>query len=123
MLQFGDKLRKLRQAQSFSLDRLASEAGVSRTYLWKLERTPDANPSLKLLRKLAGALGTTVGDLATDADAKMPALPASLLDCQEAYSLALADSADLARIRFRGGHPAEKDDWYALFLLLRGCCT
>ncbi len=64
MSQFGDYLRELRQAQGLSLDDLASTAGISRTYLWKLERKPSVNPSLNRLRKLAAALGTTVGDLA-----------------------------------------------------------
>ncbi len=118
--QFGDHLRGLRQAQGFSLDDLASKAGISRAYLWKLERLPDANPSLKLLRKLADALGTTVGDLAIGPGELLPAIPASLMKCQETYGLMPADSADLARIRFRGGHPTDKDDWYALFLLLKG---
>ncbi len=120
MSRFGDHLRKLRQAQGLSLDDLASATGISRAYLWKLERKPDVNPSLDRLRKLAGALGTTVGDLAVDTnDSEVPHAPASLLECQKAYDLTPEDLADLARIRFRGGHPTNKDDWYALYLQLK----
>ena len=120
MIRFGDHLRKLRQAQSFSLDDLASATGISRAYLWKLERKPNVNPSLDCLQKLASALGTTVGDLAVDKNtAEVPQVPASLLECQKAYDLTAEDLADLARIRFRGGHPTDKDDWYALYLQLK----
>jgi transcriptional regulator with XRE-family HTH domain len=120
MSRLGDHLRKLRKTQGFSLDDLASKTEISRSYLWKLERKPDVNPSLDLLQKLADALGTTVGDLAVDSDAgEAPAVPASLLECQEAYGLTPADLVDLARIRFRGDHPTDKDDWYALFLQLK----
>lgn len=121
MARFGDHLRKLRQAQGLSLDDLASATGISRAYLWKLERKPNVNPSLDYLQKLATTLGTTVGDLAvaTSDDLEVPSVPRSLLECQEAYGMSPEDLKDLARIRFRGGHPTKKDDWYALYLQLK----
>jgi len=66
MSRFGDYLRELRKRQGFSLDDLAAETRISRTYLWKLEKNPDVNPSIKLLQRLAGPLDTTVGYLAQE---------------------------------------------------------
>ncbi|HVR70280.1 MAG TPA: helix-turn-helix transcriptional regulator [Vicinamibacteria bacterium] len=119
----GERLRELRVRRGLSLDDLAAAAGISRAYLWKLEKKPDSNPSLELLEKLANGLGTTVGRLlpggVSSGDQRDVALPPSLVECQKQYRLKVEDVQDLARINFRGGHPVEADDWYQLFLTLR----
>lgn len=119
---FGQRLRNLRKKRGLSLDDLAAKAGVSRAYLWKLEKKPDSNPSLELIAKLAEGLGTTVGrllpgivDYAAEGDVEVPS---SLAECQAKYTLPLQDVQDLARINFRGGHPLKPDDWYQLYLTL-----
>lgn len=66
MAGFGERLRALRAAKGWSLDQLASETGISRAYLWKLEKKPGGNPSLKRMGVLAEALDATVGQLAGD---------------------------------------------------------
>lgn len=121
MSEFGDRLRRFREAKGWSLDQLGSETGISRAYLWKLERKEGVNPGLDVLKRLARALGTTVGDLAADAPAEVdaPEIPASLVACQAKYQLSDDKVADLAGIRFRGGHPQDPDDWYELYLQLR----
>ena len=83
------------------------------------EDHPTVNPSLDLLHKLAEALDTTVADLAVPASFEAPEIPPSLRACQEQHSLPDDEIADLARIRFRGGHPTNKDDWYLLYLQLK----
>lgn len=121
MSDFGDRLRHFRTARDWSLDQLASETGISRAYIWKLERKEGVNPGLDVLKRLARALGTTVGDLAaeTPLEAETPEIPASLAACRDRYELSDEEVADLARIRFRGGHPQEADDWYQLYLHLK----
>ena len=122
MIGFGDRLRQFRQAKGLSLDKLASETGISRAYLWKLERKANVNPSIDLIEKLAEALGTTIGDLAVDATTKpreAQEIPDSLRIAQAEYGLSNQDVGDLARIRFRGGHPTDPEDWYLLYLQLK----
>lgn len=52
----GQRLRDLRQLRGLSLDRLAILSGVSKGYLWKLEKKLNPNPSLSTLVRLAKAL-------------------------------------------------------------------
>ncbi len=119
---FGQRLRDLRKDRGLSLDDLAAKAGVSRAYLWKLEKKPDSNPSLELIEKLAEGLGTTIGRLLPGVveygDEGDVEVPSSLAECQAQYQLTFEDVQDLARINFRGGHPLNADEWYQLYLTL-----
>ena len=38
-MSLAEKIRKLREAKELSLDDLADKAGISKTYLWELERS------------------------------------------------------------------------------------
>lgn len=117
---FGERLRTLRQAKGYSLDELAEETGISRAYLWKLEKKPNSNPSLDRLDRLAEALETSVGELAGSSEAvSAHEIPPSLQECKARYQLTAEDVNDLAKIRFRGGQPSSPDDWYLLYLQLK----
>ena len=60
----GDRLRRLRRARGQSLDALASLSGISRAYLWKLEKSHALNPGIQTLRALAPPLQCRPGYLA-----------------------------------------------------------
>ena len=59
---FGAHVRALRLAHGLSQEEVAHLAGIHVTYLSGVERGV-RNPSLKNIRKLAGALGVGVGEL------------------------------------------------------------
>lgn len=59
---FGDHIRSLRLARGLSQEEVAHSAGIHVTYLSGVERGV-RNPSLKNLRRIAGALGLGVGEL------------------------------------------------------------
>lgn len=59
---FGRAVRRGRKRLSLSQEALAERAGLHRTYVADIERGR-RNPTLKILRKLAGALKTPVGEL------------------------------------------------------------
>lgn len=65
--QFGAVLRRRREAAGRSQEGLAAAAGLHRTYVSMLERG-ERMPSILVARKLAGALGTTMGDLLGEVD-------------------------------------------------------
>ena len=66
----GDKIRRLRQAVPYSLDRLAEETEISKSYLWELENRDTANPTLEIVTKLAAKLGVTREFLLDDGQAE-----------------------------------------------------
>ncbi len=55
-------LRRLRVARKLSQESLAVDAGVDVSYLSRLESGKE-NPSIRLIERLATALGATFGDM------------------------------------------------------------
>ena len=53
----GEKLRELRKARGLTLERLADQASLSKSYLWELENRESQRPSAEKLAALADALG------------------------------------------------------------------
>ena len=79
----GENIKRIRKTKKRSMERLAAEAGVSRSMLGQIERG-EANPSVALLGKLASAL-------------KVPA--DVLLENDDFQSLLLARELDLSVLR------------------------
>ncbi len=119
---FGERLRWLRVRRGMSLDQLASKAEISRAYLWKLEKKPDANPSIDLVEKLAKALEVAPAELLDDQSAAVgggPSIPQALKELQNRRGLTRQEVEDLARIQFRGRRPTTADDWELIYLQLK----
>lgn len=118
---FGERLRKFRTQKGLSLDELAAETGISKAYLWKLERKPNANPSIDVAQRLAVGLGTTVGALVPGEERTSSGMevPSSLQRAREQYGMSDRDVRDLAAISFRGRHPMTSEEWGLLYLQLR----
>ena len=56
----GVKLKELRLAKGDSLQTVADAVEVSKPHIWELERGTTKNPSLNLIKKLAGYFGESV---------------------------------------------------------------
>lgn len=56
MATLSEKLKAQRSAMNKSLDALAKEAGLSKSYLWELENRESPRPSLDKLQAIAKAL-------------------------------------------------------------------
>jgi len=59
---FSARLRELRSSRGLTQVELARKAGVTASYVWRLE-SGGAAPGIDLVERLATALGTTVHDL------------------------------------------------------------
>ncbi|MFD0050238.1 helix-turn-helix domain-containing protein [Actinomycetes bacterium NPDC127524] len=59
----GEKIKKFRKEKGYSLNGLANEIGISKSYLSYIERGIQKNPSIKILSQIADILETTVEDL------------------------------------------------------------
>ncbi|MFN3408478.1 MAG: helix-turn-helix domain-containing protein [Limisphaerales bacterium] len=62
LLTFGHNVSRLRNQAGFSQDQLAEKADLDRTYLSGIERGV-RNPGIKVVIRLARALGVTVAQL------------------------------------------------------------
>jgi transcriptional regulator with XRE-family HTH domain len=58
----GDNIKRTRLAAGLSQEELARRAGLDRTYVSGVERAV-RNPTLKVIERLAGALGTSASEL------------------------------------------------------------
>jgi transcriptional regulator with XRE-family HTH domain len=56
----ADKLRAQRGAKGLSLDGLAKQAGLSKSYLWELENREGTKPSVDKLQAVAAVLDVDV---------------------------------------------------------------
>ena len=59
----GEKLFLLRKAKKLTLDALAEEAKLSKSYIWELENRESLRPSVEKLTALADVLGVTTSYL------------------------------------------------------------
>ena len=59
---YSARLRELRSSRGLTQVELARKAGVTASYVWRLE-SGGAAPGIDLVERLATALGTTVHDL------------------------------------------------------------
>lgn len=55
----GDKIRDLRKAKGYTLDKLAELAESSKSYIWELENKNPPRPSADKVAKIAAVLGVT----------------------------------------------------------------
>lgn len=55
----GDKIRELRKAKAYTLDRLAELTETSKSYIWELENKNPPRPSAEKVAKIAEVLGVT----------------------------------------------------------------
>jgi transcriptional regulator with XRE-family HTH domain len=116
----GDRLKQRREEKGITAVELAGRAGISKGYLSELESGHAASPSGAILFRIARALGTTVADLLGEEIRPMrSATPAALREFAEEARLPEEDVRMLARIRFRGEQPRDKEDWRFLYESIR----
>jgi len=60
--EFGNRVKKLREAKGWSQEKLAKKAGLHRTYIGSIERS-ERNVSLINLEKIAKALNIKITEL------------------------------------------------------------
>jgi transcriptional regulator with XRE-family HTH domain len=61
----GEKIRELRKAKGYTIEKLAELAESSKSYIWELENKNPPRPSADKVAKIAAVLGVT-GDYLMD---------------------------------------------------------
>lgn len=84
MTNVGGRIRSMRLECQMTLPALAERTGLSKGLLSKLENTPDSNPSLETLQKIAKALKVTLSDFLDSGSVQVrryiPSVPPPWLD-------------------------------------------
>ena len=124
-MSIGERLQLIRRERGFTLRQLAREADVSVAYLSKLERG-DSSPTIDILTKIAGALETSVSELAEVSSRTEPLeLPPSLGAFIDEYNqkYPVLNDQDWQRtlmgVRLRDRYPEESEDWLKIFLPMK----
>jgi transcriptional regulator with XRE-family HTH domain len=96
MATLREKLKAKRTENGMSLDALAKEAKLSKSYLWELENRESPRPSLDKLQAIAGALNI---DVAFFIDESMEDLQEDLKDRQFFRNYTKLSEDDKERLR------------------------
>jgi transcriptional regulator with XRE-family HTH domain len=129
-MSLSERLKKARKDSGQTLEQVSAAAGISKTYLWELEHDEEGTkrPSADVLLKIAEALKTTIADLlglpSVQVNKSRVDVSKSLIEFRDwmaeiGQPLADGEFNDLAAMRFRGGQPRSKDDWFDLYRTLK----
>ena len=128
-MSLAKRLRKIRESKDLSLDEVATQAKISKQYLWELEKdiAGEKKPSADVLLRIANVLSVTIADLlalpTVQAEEGTVELPKSLQEFRDQMKtlktpLSDQDLHDLAVMKFRGGQPQTANEWHQLYLAL-----
>ena len=112
----GQQIKKRREEANLSISALADRAGVSKGYVWSLEKGESAaRPSGRTLYRIAAALGTTMSDLLDEQllfeQPDAGDIPEELAEFARLERLTPNDVKMLRGVNFRGQHPHDVDGW------------
>ncbi|MGJ9459046.1 helix-turn-helix domain-containing protein [Oceanobacillus sp. CF4.6] len=64
----GENIQKIRKEKGLSLSKCAEQANISKSYLSNIERNLNQNPSILIIKKIAGVLGVDIHKLIGNRD-------------------------------------------------------
>jgi len=119
----SDNIKSFRKDNDLSLSELARRAGVSKAYLHQLENGTSDKPSAIKLYAIAQELGVTIAELigenAEEDKKREKAIPESLKEALKEYPEMKRYKDIYPNIKKRGKYPKKKEDWYALYTILK----
>ena len=110
---FGKQVRDARKRSGTIQAKLANKAGISRTYLSRIERGDAINLSWKVKTKLVEILGISAEDESPEV------LPPGLDAFAKKYDLPPDDIAMLSRLEYRGMRPRSMEQWKVLYQVIK----
>jgi transcriptional regulator with XRE-family HTH domain len=112
----GVRIKKLRERKGWNLSELAQRSGISRSYLYQIERG-DSTPTQDKIEKLAEAFDALPSELLGEPP-KVSEIPASLQQFAEQMHLGSAEVRMLAQIEYRGRKPSTTQEWKAIYTII-----
>ena len=115
----GTRVADARKRKNLTLSQLADLAGVSKAYLYQLEKGACPRPSAHVLFNIASQVGTSIAHLLGKApgpwDIQEVEIPNSLQEFARKEGLSTEEMKELAAIRRRGKAPESADDWRFIY--------
>ena len=124
----GERIRKRRENLGLSLSQLSIQAGVSKAFLWEIEKGNARRPGAEVLMRVASTLKCTIAELMGENKPNdntiEPEINAALKEFiaerrKIGRPLEKEEVDSLAYIQFRGKRPQSKEDWEEVYFILR----
>jgi transcriptional regulator with XRE-family HTH domain len=113
--ELGRQVLLKRKEKGWSQEELGQMAGISRNYVSQIERGEADSISIKVINKLAIALGVSPAELGESSSPSPVMIPPSLRELGLQYDLSYEVIDKLANIPRRGKEPRTVSDWRALY--------
>lgn len=114
--ELGRQVQAKRKEKNLSQAELGDLVGISRNYVSLIERGETENISMKIVNRLAVALGTSPSELTGESAPVM--IPPSLREFALTEDLSYEVIDKLARIPRRGKEPKTVKEWEELYSLI-----
>ncbi len=122
-LALGARVAEARKRKNLTLSELADLAGVSKAYLYQLEKGECPRPSAQVLFNIASHVDTSIAQLLGKApghwDVQEVEIPKSLQDFARKEGLSTEETKELAAVRRRGRQPQSAEDWRFIYEAIR----
>ncbi|MGX7133123.1 helix-turn-helix domain-containing protein [Enterococcus songbeiensis] len=103
-MDFGERLKLLRESKKYGINQLALKAGVSASQISRFESGERKDPTLETVKKLSKALGVSISYFSEEEDEKTKVIAAHIDD-----DATEEDMEDILRyIEFRKKNPLKK---------------
>lgn len=113
----GTRIRRLRERKGWNLSDLADKSGISRSYLYQLERG-ESTPTQDKLEKLATAFDALPSELLGEPP-RVPEIPPSLQQFADQVDLGSREIYMLAQIEYRGRKPSTAREWRTIYSIIK----
>lgn len=115
-VELGRQIHEKRKEKLLSQDELGKMVCISRNYISQIERGVAQNVSMKVLHRLAVALGVSLTELTGETSRIV--IPPSLRDFGIQNNLSYEVIDKLVRIPGRGKEPKSINEWQELYLAI-----
>lgn len=117
--ELGRQVLAKRKENGWSQEKLGEMADISRNYVSLIERGEADSISIKVINKLATALGVSPSSLGEPQSPPSVMIPPSLKKFALQNSLSFEITEKLANLPKRGKEPQSVEDWQKLYKILK----
>lgn len=99
-MKVNEKLKLCRKSKKLTLEQLAKKVGISKSYLWELEKSAEKKPSAQIFAQIALHLGVTTSYLLDEQKAMPSEMDSDLAFYDQYKSLSTQQKATIREIAY-----------------------